>query len=392
MNIRDTHSHVRGESLFVDDLVELENTLYATLFTAPYAHGKITKLDYSKALELEGIISIITARDIPGNNQIGGIVQDEEMLVSKEFHYKNQPIAIILATSELIGRKARDLIELNYEKLEVIIDPREAKERNLLILNPRTFSLGSPADTWDQCKYIVEGRADSGGQEHLYLETQSAYAYLTENNNVKVHSSTQRPSTVQKTLSDILNKPMNTVEVDVQRLGGAFGGKEDQATTFACMAGLSAYLSKKPVKLVLHRMDDMKITGKRHPYSSDFKIGLDEEYKILVYEATFYQNAGSSADLSPAVLERTLFHATNAYYIPNVRVTAYSCKTNLPSNTAFRGFGGPQGMFVIESAIAKAAEKIGIDSYVIQKKNLLSEGNEFSYGQIAEELNHHGIY
>ena len=385
MNIRDTHTHVRGESIFVDDLVELEGTTHATLFTAPYAHGRITKLDFSKALELEGVIKIITAKDITGANQIGGIVQDEELLASSEFHYKHQPIAIIVATSELLGRKARDIIVLEYEKLDVITDPREAKEKDFLILKPRTFSLGSPDDTWSKCKYIVDGRADSGGQEHLYLETQGAYAYLTENNNVKVHSSTQRPSTVQKVLADILNKSMNTVEVDVQRLGGAFGGKEDQATMFGCMAGLSAYLTKKPVKLVLHRMDDMKITGKRHPYSSDFKIGLDEEYNILAYEATFYQNAGSSADLSPAVLERTLFHATNAYYIPNVRVTAYSCKTNLPSNTAFRGFGGPQGMFVIESAITKAAEVIGIDPYIIQKKNLLFEGSEFSYGQVAEE-------
>jgi xanthine dehydrogenase large subunit len=385
MNIRDSNSHVRGESIFVDDMIELEGTLYAILFTSPYAHGRITRVDYSKALASEGVYTIITAKDIPGDNQIGGIIRDEELLVREEFHYENQPIAVILCTSELLGRNARGKILLEFEKLEIITDPRIAKEKNLLISKPRTFLLGSPEENWINCEYIVQGRADSGGQEHLYLETQGAYAYLTENNHVKVHSSTQRPTAVQKTLAWILDVPMHSIEVDVQRLGGGFGGKEDQATMFACLAGLCSYRTKRPVKVILHRMDDMKITGKRHPYTSDFKIGLDKNYNILVYEVTFYQNSGSSADLSPAVLERTLFHATNSYFIPNVRATAYPCKTNLPSNTAFRGFGGPQGMFVIESAISKAAEEIGISPYIIQKKNLIFDGSEFPYGQLAEE-------
>ena len=324
MNIRDAHSHVRGESIFVDDLPELKDTLYAIIFTAPYAHAKITKLDLSEAISSNGIITIISAKDIPGDNQIGGIIYDEELLVSSEFHHEGQPIALIICESELDGRKAREKIILEYSKLEVIIDPRIAKEKNFLIMNPRTFALGSTDDTWEQCSYVTEGRVDSNGQEHLYLETQGSYAYLTENNNVKIHSSTQRPTTVQQTVAKVLKLSMNKVEVDVQRLGGGFGGKEDQPTMFACLAGLGSYITKKPVKLILNRIDDMKITGKRHPYSSDFKIGLDNEYKILAFEATYYQNAGSSADLSPAILERTLFHATNAYYIPNVKVTAKS--------------------------------------------------------------------
>jgi xanthine dehydrogenase large subunit len=177
---------------------------------------------------------------------------------------------------------------------------------------------------------------------------------------------------------------MHELEVDTTRLGGGFGGKEDQASAWAILCALATYHLKRPVKYSLHRMDDMRMTGKRHPYSSDFKIGLSKELKILAYEATFYQNAGAAADLSPAVMERTLFHCTNSYFVPNVKATAYSCRTHLPPNTAFRGFGGPQGMFVIEAAIDKAAAALGIPAADIQQKNLLNTGDEFPYGQKAE--------
>ena len=177
---------------------------------------------------------------------------------------------------------------------------------------------------------------------------------------------------------------MHQVEVDVQRLGGGFGGKEDQANAWAGICAVATQITGRPVKYALHRMEDMRMTGKRHPYSSDYKIGLDKDLKIVAYEASFYQNAGASCDLSPPVLERTLFHCTNSYFIPNVTATAYCCRTNLPPNTAFRGFGGPQGMFVIESAITHAAEKMGVSAAEIQKKNLLNDGDEFPYGQKAE--------
>jgi xanthine dehydrogenase large subunit len=185
-------------------------------------------------------------------------------------------------------------------------------------------------------------------------------------------------------MATVLGIPMHRLEIDVIRLGGGFGGKEDQATSWAIFCALATYHLKRPVKYCLNRMEDMRMTGKRNPYSSDFKIGLDSDMKIIAYEAQFYQNAGAAADLSPAVLERTLFHCTNTYFVPNVTATAYSCRTNLPPNTAFRGFGGPQGMFVIESAIAKAAEELGIPASVIQQKNLLKTGDEFPYGQKAE--------
>ena len=266
----------------------------------------------------------------------------------------------------------------------MITDPRIAKEKGLLIVPPRTFKNGDSNAAFANCTHIFEGIAETNGQEHLYIETQGAYALPSENNSIKVYSSTQGPTAVQRHAAAVLNIAMHKLEIDVTRLGGGFGGKEDQATPWAIFCALATYHLKKPVKYCLNRMEDMRMTGKRNPYSSDFKIGLNDDLKIVAYEATFYQNAGAAADLSPAVLERTLFHCTNSYFVPNVTATAFSCKTNLPPNTAFRGFGGPQGMFVIEAAIAKAAELLGIEASVIQHKNLIKTGDEFVFGQVAE--------
>lgn len=380
----DSTGHVTGKSIYLDDIPTIRGTLYGVVFDSAIAHGYINSVDYSKALALDGVIQILTYKDIPGENQIGGIISDEELFASKEVHFQGQLIALILAESEHIAFKARDLIEISFTEKEVITDPREAQKRNKLIFPPRTFSLGNTKDAWASCTHIFEGRADTNGQEHLYIETQGAYATPLENGNIKVSSSTQGPTVVQRTIANVLKLGMHNIEVDVVRLGGGFGGKEDQATPWAVMAALGVQITDKPVKVALHRMDDMRMTGKRHPYSSDYKIGFSKDLKILAYETTFFQNAGAAADLSPAIMERTLFHATNSYAIPNVEATAYSCKTNLPPNTAFRGFGGPQGMFVIEAALSKAASKLDISYHKLQKINLLKDGDEFPYGQIAE--------
>ncbi|MHA2358064.1 MAG: molybdopterin cofactor-binding domain-containing protein, partial [Candidatus Heimdallarchaeaceae archaeon] len=226
---------------------------------------------------------------------------------------------------------------------------------------------------------------DSGGQEHVYMETQSCLAIPGEEGRILLYSATQGPTTVQSTVSKILDYDMNNIEVDVKRIGGGFGGKEDQATAWAAICALGVYHTGKPVKLVLDRHEDLIMTGKRHPYSTDYKLGLDKEGNILAFTANYYQNAGAAADLSTAILERTLFHVTNAYYIPNVRVTAYSCRTNLVPFTAMRGFGAPQAMFVIACVLSHAAEKSGIPISVIQEKNLLKEGDQFPYGMIVEK-------
>ena len=380
----DSKGHVTGKSIYVDDIPTIQGTAYGVIFDSPIAHGKIISVDYSNARALEGVIDILTHEHIPGENQIGGIFPDEELFASSEVHFQGQPIALIIAESEEIGFRARKLISINIEAKEIITDPREAQQKGQLIFPPRTFSLGNTKDAWANCTDVFDGKVDINGQEHLYIETQGAYSQPLENGNIKLSSSTQGPTAVQRAAAKVLGVGMHTIEVDVVRLGGGFGGKEDQATPWAIMAALATQILNIPIKIILHRMDDMRMTGKRHPYSADYKIGLNEDLKIMAYEVTFFQNAGAAADLSPAVMERTLFHATNSYYVPNVEATAYSCKTNLPPNTAFRGFGGPQGMFVIESALAHAAQELGIPTHILQQNNLLVDGDEFPYGQIAD--------
>jgi xanthine dehydrogenase large subunit len=348
------------------------------------AHGKLKSVDVSEAEKCAGVVKIILAKDLKGENQIGGILPDEPLLADGEVHFCGMPIAIVVAETDEQARHAVKKITADIEPLEVIADERVAFAKGSLIAPPKKFVMGDCSKAFETSEHIFEGCADVNGQEHLYIETQGAYAVPTEQNGVKVYSSTQGPTAVQKAISKVTGLPMHQIEVDVQRLGGGFGGKEDQANAWACICAAAAQLTKKPVKYSLHRMEDMRMTGKRHPYSADYKIGIDKDLKIVAYEAVFYQNAGASCDLSLPVLERTLFHCTNSYFIPNVTATAYSCKTHLPPNTAFRGFGGPQGMFVIESAIAHAAEKLGVDKSEIQRKNLLQNGDELPYGQKTE--------
>jgi xanthine dehydrogenase large subunit len=384
----DSRTHVRGESIYLDDIPVIRGTLFGAAFGSPVAHGVIRQLDLTVAEAMPGVVRILTYKDVTGENQIGGIVPDEPLLAEHHVHYCGMPIAFVVAETDDEARAAIKKITVDIDPLPIITDPREAQALDELIIRPRTFRLGDTATAWEQCAYIFDGTADTNGQEHLYIETQGAYAVPQENNGIKLYSSTQGPTAVQRAVARSSGLPMHQIDVDVTRLGGGFGGKEDQANMWAALCALAAHVLRKPVKYALHRMEDMAMTGKRHPYSSDFKIGLDNDLKIVAYEATFYQNAGAAADLSPAVMERTLFHCTNSYFIPNVTATAYCCRTNLPPNTAFRGFGGPQGMFVIEAAITKAAESLGVDAAVIQAKNLNKTGDEFPYGQKAESESH----
>ncbi len=382
----DSFTHVRGESLFVDDMTMQEGTLHAVVIDASIGHGELKVLDISKALALPGVVQIFTASDVPGENQIGGIIPDEPLFAEKHIHFWGQAVGLILAESEAIAREARSLVKMQIDPLPVVTMASEARAKGSFVSDPRTFELGNVEQAFAGCAHVFEGESFSNGQEHLYLEAQGAYAVPMENGNIKITSSTQGPTAVQRTAAKVLGIPMHKIEVEVIRLGGGFGGKEDQATPWAVMAALACHKLKKPVKLILSRHDDLRMTGKRHPYESIFKIGLDENLKIIAYEAEFMQNAGAAADLSPAIAERTLFHATNSYFVPNVKATVYPCRTNLPPNTAFRGFGGPQGMFVIESAIAQAADKLGIPAHQIQEANLLQEDDVFSYGQIARQV------
>lgn len=381
----DAPLHVRGESEYVDDLPPPAGMLHAQVFGSPVAHGRVRSLDVEAARHAEGVVAVLTAQDIPGKNILGPIVLDEWLLAEDLVEFVAQPMAVVVAETWELARKALRLIRADIEPLPPIVNPRQAFAKGHVFHEGRTFELGDVDAAWATCDLVVEGDVDLAGQEHLYLETNRARAIPREDQTVQVFAGTQSPYATQKSIARILGVAEHKVEVDVLRLGGGFGGKEDQGTHWACMAALAARHTRRPVELVLSRMDDIRMTGKRHPYLSDFKIGLTKDGTILAYEARHYQNSGAYADLSPPVLERTLFHSTNAYNIPNARIFAVPCKTNLAPNTAFRGFGGPQGMVVIEAAITKAAEALGLSREAVQRKNLLKDGDVFPYGQKAFE-------
>ncbi len=372
--------HVKGSSQFTADIPEPDGTLYARVFTSPCAHGEIVSVNTEAAAKTEGVKAVLTASDIPGENQIGNILMDEPLFAEQEVHYMGQPVALVLADSPASAREAASGIIIDVKRKPAVSRPREAHRMGSLLAPPRTFSCGNPEDVRKGCAHVITGTAETGGQEHLYLETQSALAVPGEDGTVRISSSTQGASYVQKITARVLGIPMHKIQVDVPRLGGAFGGKEDQATPWAVMAALGAVHTGRPVKLVLQRHQDMVCTGKRHPYESDFTMGLDDSGKILSWEVDYYQNSGASSDLSTAIMERTLFHSTGSYFIPNVRATGYCCRTNLAPNTAFRGFGAPQAMFVMEAAIHKASAVTGIPVFEIQERNLMKPGDSFPYG------------
>lgn len=377
----DSIQNVLGKTVYIDDMPEAAGLLHGAVVPSPCANGRFTSLDVSRALALDPSVRVFTAADIPGENQLGTAVMDEPMLAEGEWHYRGQVLALVLASSRNLARRAAALVTIvGMEELPAIVDPREAYAKGQVILAPRIQLMGDPQAAFNDCTVVVEGRVESGGQEHVYLETQGTLAWPDDAGGVRMVSGTQHPSGVQKIVARVLGLSMNLVEVETRRLGGAFGGKEDQAALWACLASLGTYLTGRQVKIYLNRRDDMLCTGKRHPYSSDFKIGVTSDGKILAFEATFYQNSGAATDLSPAIIPRTLFHGAGAYHIPNVKVTGHMCRTNLVPFTAFRGFGGPQGFFVIESAIEKAAEALGMDASEIRLKNLLKEGDIFHYG------------
>ncbi|TVQ93558.1 MAG: xanthine dehydrogenase [Deltaproteobacteria bacterium] len=377
----DAVDHVRGTSQYIDDVPPPVGTLYATVVGSPQAKGSIRAIETAEARALPGVHAILRARDIPGQNQIGALLPDEELLASTEVAYIGHPVAVVVAESQELARRAAALVQVQVDPEPPIVDPREAFERGELIAPARTFACGDIDQGFSKADVVLRGTCEIAGQEHLYLETQRARAVPQEGGAIRVASSTQSPYAVQKAVARVLGLPNHRVEVDVRRLGGGFGGKEDQATAWACVAALAAHQLDRPVQIVLHRLEDLQMTGKRHPYSADYEIGLSSDGTILAYRAVLYQNSGARADLSTAVLERSLFHATNAYRVPNVQVTAACCRTNLQPHTAFRGFGGPQGMFVIEAALAHASDHLGIPRHVIQRRNLIREGDVTPYGQ-----------
>jgi xanthine dehydrogenase large subunit len=377
---------VRGEAAFVADLAVARGCLFAVPVPSPAAAGVLRGVHTTAAGLADGVVAVLTARDVPGENQIGAIIPDEPLFAEGDVDCVGQCVALVVAKTALAARAAAKLVGIDVVPHAPVFDPRVAHARGDLIAPQRTVEEGDVEAAFAAAAVVVSGRVDTGGQEHVYLETQAALAVPTERGGVHVRSSTQSPSGVQRAVARVLGVPMHDVEVDVLRLGGGFGGKEDQATAYAAMAAVAAQRLGAPVLLSLERGEDMRFTGKRHPYSADYRLGLDADGAITAYEVMFFQNSGATADLSTAILERTLLHATGSYFIPNVRATAAPCRTNLPPNTAFRGFGGPQAMFVLESAIEKAARALGVEPRALQVRNLIRDGQRFPYGMVASDV------
>ncbi|MCK9617598.1 MAG: xanthine dehydrogenase molybdopterin binding subunit [Lentimicrobiaceae bacterium] len=374
--------HVTGEAVYVNDM-QMGNTLTGKVVFSTHAHAVIVSCDCSEALAIEGVRAIIKAEDIPGENQMGPVVHDEPCLTQGEVLCIGQAIALIAADSEEIARKAEKKIKINYAPLEAITDLRTAIEKGSFFAPPLTIASGDVDSTWYACDYIIEGELETGGQEHWYLETQTALCIPGEGNEMLVYASSQHPSETQAIVAGVLGVQRNEVEVEVKRMGGGFGGKETQANHVAAWAALLANATRRPVKIHLNRQDDQRITGKRHPFLSFYKAGFNRDGRILVADIRLFANGGYATDLSHAIMQRALFHADNAYYIPNFRVSGTVCRTHQPSNTAFRGFGGPQGMVVAETIIDRIARFLEKDPLDIRKLNFYGNNtsNITPYGE-----------
>lgn len=378
--------HVCGESVYINDMDGGQNMLYGHILYSPHAHAEILSCDISRAMQLPGVHAVLTAKDIPGQNQMGPVVHDEPCLADTHVIFAGQAVALIAAQSMEIAREAANHIDITYKKLPAVVTLKQAMESNACMGTPRVIQRGDVATAMERAPHRITGTLHTGAQEHWYLETQSCLCIPGEEKEMNVYSSTQHPSETQAIVAEVLGVPRNEVTVETRRMGGGFGGKETQANHVAAWAALLANHTRKPVKIHLFRDDDQIMTGKRHPFISYYEIGFDEQGHILAYKAELNSNAGATTDLSMAILERAVFHADNAYYIPHISVVGKAWKTNLPSNTAFRGFGGPQGMAVIENAIDRMARFLKMDPAKIRHLNFygLKKNNTTHYEQIVE--------
>lgn len=367
--------HVTGHAKYIDDINVPANTLTGYVVTSKVAAGVLTSFNTHKALAIPGVHAVLAYTDIPGHNQMGAIVKDEPILVGHEIQFIGQALFLIAANSEQLAKQAEKALDIVVEEKEPVLTIQAAQKKDLKIAPTLTMERGNPEKAFKQCAHVLEDTITSGAQEHWYLETQVALAIPGEEDDMKVYSSTQHPSETQTLIAEALGLGKHQVEVETRRLGGAFGGKETQANMIAIWSSLLANKTQKPVKIRLFRDDDQKMTGKRHPFVSTYKIGFDELGKINAYQVHFHANAGYSADLSMPILARARTHADNAYFIPNIKIESTAWRTNLPSNTAFRGFGAPQSIFTIESAIEKIAQHLNKDAAEIRYLNFYRENS-----------------
>lgn len=378
--------HVQGTTVYVDDIPAAGGELNAWLVTSPVAKGKIRRIDTSAAEKLPGVVCVMTARDIPGENQMGPVFHDEPCMADKQVEFMGQTIAIVAAIDFETAYRAAALVKVYIEEQKPVLTIEDSIRKNLRLQPARKIERGDVNKEFARCNHVLKGRFRSGAQEHWYLETQVCIAVPGEDDEMSCYSSTQHPSETQAIVAEVLGIARNQVVVETRRLGGAFGGKETQANHIAAWASLLAHKTRRPVRLRLTRDMDQQITGKRHRFLSDWKIGFDEQGMIKAYEVNFHADAGYASDLTMAILERAMFHAENAYYIPHIRIVGNTWKTNLPSNVAFRGFGQPQGMAVIENAVDAMARFLKKDPVEIRVRNFYGTTgrNTTPYGKKIE--------
>ncbi len=366
--------HVTGKAVYIDDMAMPPETRHGFLAISPHAHARITRIDTAKAAAHPGVSAVITAADIPGCNDIAPIFAGEPMLADGVVEYVGHPIAAVAAETMDGAREAAALIEVDYEVLDPVLTIEEALDKEHYVAPPMIMRRGDAEAALAAAPHRVQGEVRCGGQDHFYLEGHIALAVPGEDRDMVVYSSTQHPTEVQHGVGRVLGVTSNAVTVELRRMGGAFGGKESQATIIAAIAAVLAQACAKPVKLRLTRDDDMTVTGKRHDFLFRYDVGFDGDGVIQAIDMMQAARAGNVADLTTSVLARALCHADNCYFIPNALFRGYPCKTNTVSNTAFRGFGGPQGMIAIEDIIERIARHLGLDVDTIRRRNYYGIG------------------
>lgn len=376
--------HVTGESVYIDDMPFTQGEVLVDFFSSPVAHGKIVSLDLEVARAIPGVIALYTYQDLDGHNLFGPIIQDEILLAEDTVTFVGQAIVVIAAESQKAMRNAKAAIHIEIEPLEPVFTIERAIELQQFIGETRRIECGDVEQAFTQAEHTLEGLFFNDGQEHFYLESQSALVYPGENDSLTVHSSTQNPTEVQAVIAEVLGLGFHQVTCITKRMGGGFGGKECQAVQPAALAALVAQKTKRPARIHLSVDDDMKTTGKRHAFRNRYKVAFTKDGLITALDVQLYSNGGAANDLSTAVMGRAMCHAENAYFIPNVKITGTVCKTNFAPNTAFRGFGGPQGMANMENILEEIAQFLGKDAYEIRTLNCygIEERNVTPYGEV----------
>lgn len=382
----DARLHVTGRAQYVDDLPSPPGTLWVQPVPSPVAHGLLRSIDPAAALAMRGVHRVLTAADIPGDGLIGPIVHDEPLLAQDKVHCVGQPVALVVADTRELAQRAAAAVRLDIVPHPALLTMDAAIEAGSTHGTPHVIARGDVDDALAQAQVVVRGEMRCGGQDHFYLETQAALVQPTDDGGFHIQSSTQHPTEIQKMAAHVLGIGAHRIVCEVPRMGGGFGGKESQATQPACWATLASWATGRPCRVRLSRHEDMAWTGGRHPFLGRYEAGFTAEGDLQALRVQLYANGGWSQDLSIPILDRAMFHADNAYFIPHLRFEGHALRTHLPSNTAFRGFGGPQGMLVVEQALDHFAEQQGLDPAAVRVRNLYRSGQSTPYGQVLEEV------